>query len=199
MARFRGSIFKKSRRYGISLLETGKEFAKGKQRKYAPGVHGQKRVKLTDYGLHLYEKQKVRFIYGVNEKQFKNTFFKAAKKPGVTGTNFLQTLESRFDNVIYRAGFAKTRQQARQLVNHGHFTINGKKANIPSMMIKINDVIELKSKSHNNSEIQGAMEERHVAEWIKREEFKATFTRLPERSELNQEINESLIVEYYNR
>ncbi|MBN0919631.1 30S ribosomal protein S4 [[Mycoplasma] gypis] len=199
MSRFRGSIFKKSRRYGISLLENGKEFAKGKGRTYAPGQHGQKRVKLTDYGLHLYEKQKVRYIYGVNERQFANTFKKASKKAGVTGTNFLQTLESRLDNVVYRAGFAKTRRQARQLVNHGHFTMDGHKADIPSMLVSVGSVIELKEKSRNNSEILAAMNDRAVAEWIKREAFSATFTRLPERSELNQEINESLIVEFYNR
>ncbi|MGX9340639.1 30S ribosomal protein S4 [Mycoplasma sp. 3341] len=199
MSRFRGSLFKKSRRYGFSLLENDKEFAKGKQRKYAPGQHGQKRAKLTDYGLHLYEKQKVRYMYGLNERQFHNTFVKASKKSGVTGTNFLQTLESRLDNLVYRAGFAKTRAQARQLVNHGHFTLDGHKADIPSMLVSVNSVIELKEKSRNNSEIKEAMEQRAVAEWVKREDFKATFTRLPERNELNKDINESLIVEFYNR
>ncbi|QJR44084.1 30S ribosomal protein S4 [Mycoplasma miroungirhinis] len=198
MSRFRGSIFKKSRRYGISLLETGKEFAKGKQRKYAPGQHGQKRAKLTDYGLHLYEKQKVRFIYGVNERQFENTFKKASKRQGITGTNFLQMLETRLDNIVYRAGFAKTRKQARQLVNHGHFTLNGKKANIPSMQVTINCEIELKEGSRQNPEVTQAMNDRKVSEWIKRDDFKATLLRLPERNELNPEINESLIVEFYN-
>ncbi len=141
MARYTGPVFKKSRRYGFSILETGKEFAKGKGREYAPGQHGQRRVKMSDYGLHLYEKQKVRYMYGVNEKQFKNTFAKAAKLPGVAGLNFLQTLESRMDNVVYRLGFAETRRQARQLVNHGHFTVNGKKATIPSMQIKLGDKV----------------------------------------------------------
>ena len=199
MARYTGPVFKKSRRYGFSILETGKEFAKGKQRAYAPGDHGNKRVKLSDYGLHLYEKQKARYMYGLNEKQFKSTFHKASKLKGVAGINFLQLLESRMDNVVYRAGFASTRRQARQLVNHNHFTLNGKKANIASITIKLGDVIELKAKSQTNVQIKEAMESRPSAEWITLKGFKATFDRLPERRELNKEINESLIVEYYNK
>ena len=199
MARYTGPTFKKSRRYGFSILESGKEFAKGKRREYAPGQHGQRRVKLSEYGLHLHEKQKVRFMYGVNEKQFKNTFKRADKMKGVSGTNFLQLLESRMDNVVYRMGFASTRRQARQLVNHGHFTLNGRKADIPSITIKEGDVIELKSKSQNNTQIKESMAAKPAASWVKVEGFKGTFTRLPERSELNKEINESLVVEYYNK
>ncbi|UWD34204.1 30S ribosomal protein S4 [Mesomycoplasma molare] len=199
MSRYTGPIFKKSRRLGFSILETGKEFAKGKKRTYAPGQHGQKKVKLSDYGLHLHEKQKVRFMYGINERQFKNTFFKSSKRKGVTGTNFLQMLETRLDNIVYRAGFASTRRQARQLVNHGHFTLNGKKADIPSIQVSINDVVELKEKSRKNVQIVEALETRSKAEWIEYKDFKATLKRLPERRELNQEINDALIVEFYNK
>ncbi|WGI36655.1 30S ribosomal protein S4 [Mesomycoplasma lagogenitalium] len=199
MSRYLGPVFKKSRRLGFSILETGKEFAKGKQRTYAPGQHGDKRVKLSDYGLHLYEKQKVRFMYGINERQFKNTYFKSLKRKGVSGTNFLQMLETRLDNIVYRAGFAETRRQARQLVNHGHFTLNGKKANIPSMQVSVNDVVELKAKLRNNAQILSALETRVKAEWIEYKDFKATLLRLPERRELNKEINEALIVEFYNK
>lgn len=199
MARYTGPVFRKSRRLGFSILESGKEFAKGKQRTTAPGHHGAKKVKLSDYGLHLYEKQKVRHMYGLNEKQMEKVAAKAAKATGVTGTVILQLLEQRFDNVVYRAGFAETRRQSRQLVTHGHFTLNGKNADIASMTINVNDVIELKAKSHNNVQIKAAMETKPVAEWISRDGFKATFTRLPERRELNQEINEALLVEFYSK
>lgn len=205
MSRYTGPVFKKSRRYGFSILETGKEFVKGKQRKYAPGQHGQRKTKLSDYGLHLYEKQKVRFMYGINERQFRNTFKKATKKHGVAGTVFLQTLESRLDNIVYRAGFAETRRQARQLVNHGHFFLNGKKANIPSMILSVGDTIELTTKKEGkirkNVQILEALEKNRTAEWIKleKDKFKATFERLPERKELNPEIKESLIVEFYSK
>ncbi len=199
MARYTGPVFKKSRRYGFSILETGKEFAKGKGREYAPGQHGQRRVKMSDYGLHLYEKQKVRYMYGVNEKQFKNTFAKAAKLPGVAGLNFLQTLESRMDNVVYRLGFAETRRQARQLVNHGHFTVNGKKATIPSMQIKLGDKVSLKAKSQKNVQIVAAMASKPAAAWMTRDKFAGALDRLPERTELNKEVNEALVVEYYNK
>ncbi|WP_215744051.1 30S ribosomal protein S4 [Mesomycoplasma hyorhinis] len=205
MSRYTGPVFKKSRRYGFSILETGKEFVKGKQRKYAPGQHGQRKTKLSDYGLHLYEKQKVRFMYGINERQFRNTFKKATKKHGVAGAVFLQTLESRLDNIVYRAGFAETRRQARQLVNHGHFLLNGKKANIPSMILSVGDKIELTTKKEGkirkNVQILEALEKNRTAEWIKleKDKFKATFERLPERKELNPEIKESLIVEFYSK
>ena len=199
MARYTGPTFKKSRRYGFSILETGKEFAKGKQRTYAPGQHGQRRVKLSDYGLHLHEKQKLRYMYGMNEKQFKSTFKKASKMKGVSGINFMQTLEKRMDNMIYRMGFASTRRQARQLVNHGHFTLNGRKADIASIQININDVIELKKKSQANVQIVESLKAKPAAEWVKMDGFKGTLVRLPERSELNKEINESLIVEYYSK
>ncbi|BAP39757.1 30S ribosomal protein S4 [Metamycoplasma canadense] len=199
MSRFLGSIFKKSRRYGTSLLENNKEFTKGKKRTTAPGQHGAKRSKPSDYQLHMYEKQKVRFMYGLNERQFKNLFNVASKKAGVTGTNLLQLVESRLDNLVFRAGFARTRAQARQFVNHNHVIVDGHKANIPSMIIKPGSVIEIKSSLENNSNLKDALEVMQTASWLSRENNKVTYTRLPERNEFAKDIDESLIVEYYNR
>ncbi|MCY2903003.1 30S ribosomal protein S4 [Mycoplasmopsis arginini] len=199
MSRFLGSIFKKSRRYGTSLLENNKEFTKGKKRTTAPGQHGAKRSKPSDYQLHMYEKQKVRFMYGLNERQFKNLFNVAAKKDGVTGTNLLQLVESRLDNLVFRAGFARTRAQARQFVNHNHVIVDGHKANIPSMIIKPGSVIEIKASLENNANVKDALEVMTTAAWLTRENNKVTYTRLPERNEFAKEIDESLIVEYYNR
>ncbi|MDI3348169.1 30S ribosomal protein S4 [Mycoplasmopsis arginini] len=199
MSRFLGSIFKKSRRYGTSLLENNKEFTKGKKRTTAPGQHGAKRSKPSDYQLHMYEKQKVRFMYGLNERQFKNLFNVAAKKDGVTGTNLLQLVESRLDNLVFRAGFARTRAQARQFVNHNHVIVDGHKANIPSMIIKPGSVIEIKASLENNANVKDALEAMTTAAWLTRENNKVTYTRLPERNEFAKEIDESLIVEYYNR
>ncbi len=203
MSRFLGSINKKSRRYGFSILENGKEFSKGKKRDYAPGQHGQKRTKLSDYGVQLKEKQKVKFMYGLNERQMVNTFKKAkAIKTGILGTNFLITLESRLDNIVFRMGLSLTRSGARQLVNHGHILVNGKKVDIPSYKCKINDTISLKEKDHKNVKVLEAISAlTSTLEFISfdKKSFVGTFKRLPERKELNQEINESLIVELYNR
>ncbi|MGX9372921.1 30S ribosomal protein S4 [Mycoplasma sp. 3398] len=199
MSRFLGSIFKKSRRYGTSLLENNKEFTKGKKRMTAPGQHGAKRSKPSDYQLHMYEKQKVRFMYGLNERQFKNLFTIAARKDGVTGINLLQLVESRLDNLVFRAGFARTRAQARQFVNHNHVVVDGHKANIPSMIIKPGSVIELKSSLENNANVKDALEVMTSAAWLTRDGNKFTYTRMPERNEFAKEIDESLIVEYYNR
>ncbi|AZZ65248.1 30S ribosomal protein S4 [Metamycoplasma phocicerebrale] len=199
MSRFLGSIFKKSRRYGTSLLENNKEFTKGKKRTTAPGQHGARRSKPSDYQLHMYEKQKVRFMYGLNERQFKNLFNIAVRKEGVTGTNLLQLVESRLDNLVFRAGFARTRAQARQFVNHNHVIVDGHKANIPSMLIKPGSVIEIKASLENNANVKDALEVMQTAQWLSRENNKVTFTRLPERNEFAKEIDESLIVEYYNR
>lgn len=200
MARITGPVWKRSRRLGFSVLETGEELQK---RTYAPGQHGPtKRVKLTNYGLQLHEKQKIRFMYGVNERQFANTFAKASKMAGVTGTNFLCLLESRLDNVVYRMGFARTRRAARQLVNHGHILVNGKKVDIPSFSVKPGSTIEVKEKSKNMSAIADALEANLSLKAfvdVDKEAKKGTYLRLPERSELNQEINELLVVEYYNR
>ncbi len=202
MARYTGPSFKKSRRYGFSILENNKEFSKGKQRQTPPGQHGAgRKSRLSDYGLHLHEKQKVRFMYGINERQFRTTFQKASKRKGVAGINFLQMLETRLDNVVYRMGMASTRRQSRQLVNHGHFTINGKKADIPSMQVSIGDKITLKEKSRKNAQIVEAMEAKPASDWITLDKasWTASLTRLPERKELNSEINEALIVEYYSK
>ncbi len=199
MARYTGPQWKKSRRLGFSTLETGKELAK---RPYAPGQHGQKRKKPTEYGLQLAEKQKVRHMYGVNEKQFRNTFFRASKMEGITGYNFFCLLESRLDNVVYRLGFATTRRQARQLVNHGHILLNGVKTDIASCQVKVGDVVSVKEKSKSLEIIKSALaSQSHVPGFVEvdAEKMEGKYIRLPERSELNQEINESLIVEYYNR
>ncbi len=199
MARYTGPQWRLSRRLGFSTLENGKELNK---RAYAPGQHGQKRKKQTEYGLQLAEKQKVRHMYGVNEKQFHNTFKRAGKMSGIHGYNFFVLLESRLDNVVYRLGFAPTRRAARQLVNHGHFLVNGIKTDIPSFTVKVGDVIEVREKSRNMAAIKASLEARvTVAPFVEVDADKLTgkLTRLPERNELNQEINDSLIVEYYNR
>ena len=142
MSRYTKSTYRVSRRLGFSTLESGKELAK---KPYAPGIHGNKRgKKLSNYGVQLQEKQKVRFMYGLNEKQFRKTFEDAGKMKGVHGENLFKLLESRLDNIVYRIGFATTRRGARQLVNHGHITVNGKKVNIPSYRCKPNDVIAIK-------------------------------------------------------
>lgn len=200
MARNRGPVWKVSRRLGFSVLETGEELTK---RNYAPGQHGPtKRVKLTNYGLQLREKQRIRHMYGVNEKQFHNLFVKASKKAGVKGDNFLFMLESRLDNLVYRMGFARTRRGARQLVNHGHILVDGKRVDIPSFLVKPGQTIEVAESMLNNSAINEALEAtlNTVAfVTVDKEAKKGTFTRLPERSELNQELNEALVVEFYNR
>ena len=199
MARYTGPQWKKSRRLGFSTLETGKELSK---RPYAPGQHGQKRKKPTEYGLQLAEKQKVRHMYGVNEKQFHNTFKRASKMEGITGYNFFCLLESRLDNVVYRLGFATTRRQARQLVNHGHILLNGVKTDIASCQVKVGDVVSVKESSKSLEIIKTALaSQTHVPGFVEvdAEKMEGKYIRLPERSELNQEINEALIVVYYNR
>ena len=200
MSRYTGSVYKKSRRLVFSNLENGKELAK---RPYAPGIHGNdRRKKMSEYGLQLQEKQKVRFMYGLNEKQFHKLFEKAAKMPGVTGENFLKLLESRLDNVVYRLGLAKTRRAARQVVNHGHITVNNKKVDIPSYQVKVGDVIAVKETSLDHKAIKEAVEatlNRPAFVEFDANKLSGKLLRLPDRSELNQEINESLIVEFYNR
>ena len=200
MARYTGSSYKQARRVGFSLLENGKELAR---RPYGPGQHGNsRRGKLSDYGILLKEKQKVRVMYGMNERQFKNTFRKAEKIKGVKGTNFLRLLESRLDNLVYRTGFASTRRGARQLVNHGHVTVNGKKVDIPSYQVKVGDVISLRDKDKNLKVVAESLSKVNKrVDFIKYDEKKmeCTYVRLPERNELNADINESLIVEFYNK
>ena len=200
MARYTGPVWKKSRRLSFSVLETGEEL---KKRTYAPGQHGPtKRVKLSGYGTQLREKQRVRNMYGVSERQFSNLFEKASKMEGMAGVNFLVLLESRLDNLVYRMGFARTRAGARQLVNHGHIEVNGKKVDIPSAEIKPGSVIAVRERARNMKAINEALEANITAPAyvdVDKENKKGTFVRLPERSELNQEINEALIVEFYNR
>ena len=199
MARYTGSTYRKSRRLGFSILESGKELTR---KPYAPGQHGTSRKKLSDYGVQLQEKQKVRFMYGLNEKQFRKIFDEAGKMKGVHGENFFRLLESRLDNLVYRIGFATTRRGARQLVNHGHITVNGKKVNIPSYRVKPGDVISVKDSDKELTIIKSSLEATHNrVEFITYDDKKmiATYVRYPERSELNGEVNESLIVEFYNR
>lgn len=200
MSRYTGSSYKQARRVGFSISETGKELAR---RPYGPGQHGQDRKgKLSNYGEQLKEKQKVRFMYGVNERQFKKTFHEASKMKGIHGENFLKLLESRLDNVVYRLGLATTRRAARQLVNHAHITVNGSKVDIPSYRVKVGDTIAVKESSKDHPAMKAALEK-----VTKRVEFvtfddkklEGKFVRLPERSELSADINESLIVEFYNR
>ena len=200
MARYTGPMTRKSRRLNFSILENNTELAK---RPYAPGQHGQKGgKKLSNYGVQLQEKQKVRLMYGLNEKQFKKVFELAGKMKGVHGENLLKLLESRLDNIVYRIGFSTTRRGARQLVNHGHITVNGKKVDIPSYTCKPGDIIAIKESDKELAIVKTSLEAlNNRVEFITYDENKmaATFVRLPERSELNNEVNESLIVEYYNR
>ena len=200
MARYTKSSYRISRRLGFSTLETGEELAR---KPYAPGAHGSKKTKkLSNYGVQLQEKQKVRFMYGLNEKQFRKTFEDAGKMKGVHGENLFKLLESRLDNLVYRIGFATTRRGARQLVNHGHITVNGKKVDIPSYRCVPGDVITLKESDKELAIVKSSLEALSKrVEFITYDEAKmtATFVRYPERTELNGDINESLIVEYYNR
>ena len=197
-----GSTWKKSRRLGFSILENEKELAR---RNYAPGQHGNgRRTKLTNYGLQLQEKQRIRHTYQLSEKQFAITYNKASKRQGAAGENLLVMLESRLDNLVYRMGFARTRRGARQLVNHGHVLVDGKKVDIPSCQIKPGQEIEIRERSKNNTSINDALEATvATVEFVSvdADKKKGTYVRYPERNELFtvQPINELLVVEYYNR
>ena len=200
MARYTGPNNKKARRLSFSILENGKDIAK---RPYGPGQHGKDRKrKPSNYSIQLTEKQKVRFMYGISEKQFKKLVNDSAKMKGVHGENLLILLESRLDNLVYRIGFATTRRGARQLVNHGHITVNGKKVDIPSYRVKPGDTIAIKENSLDHKGIELALSNKiKRVDFINYDEKKkvATYVRYPERSELNADINESLIVEFYSR
>ena len=200
MARYTGSSWKISRRLGISISGTGKELEK---RPYAPGQHGpNQRKKLSEYGLQLQEKQKLRHMYGVTERQFRNLFDKAGKLAGKHGENFMVLLEARLDNVVYRLGLARTRRAARQLVNHGHILVNGSRVDIPSYRLAAGQTISLREKSRNLDVVKEAVEVNNfVPDFLTfdADKLEGTFTRLPERSELPAEINEALIVEFYSR
>ena len=200
MARYTGPSYKQARRVGFSILENGKDIAR---RPYGPGQHGADRKgKLSDYGVQLKEKQKVRFMYGLTEKQFRKTFNEASKMQGIVGENFLKLLESRLDNLVYRLGLAATRRAARQLVNHGHITVDGNKVDIPSYRVKPGSVIAVKEADKDMKVIKEALERvTSRVEFVTFDENKlsGTYVRFPERQELNADINESLIVEFYNR
>ena len=200
MSRYTGSSYKQARRTNFSLLENGKELAR---RPYGPGQHGNDRKKRqSTYGEQLKEKNKVRFMYGLNERQFHKTFVEAGKLSGVHGTNFLVLLESRLDNLVYRLGFAPTRRAARQLVNHGHITVSGNKVDIPSYRVKVGSTIAIKESDKDLKVVKDSLEK-----VLKRVEYvtfndkdlSGVYVRTPDRSELNPEINEALIVEFYNR
>lgn len=201
MSRYTGPSWKVSRRLGISLSDTGKELAR---RPYAPGQHGQNnRRKLSEYGLQLREKQKLRMTYGLSERQFANLFVKAGKiREGKHGDNFMILLERRLDNVVYRLGLATTRRQARQLVNHGHITVDGKRVDIPSYEVKPGQVISLRERSKNLQVVKDALEAvvgRAPFVSFDENKMEGSLVRLPEREELDANIDEALVVEYYNK
>ncbi|MEY8661974.1 30S ribosomal protein S4 [Ligilactobacillus faecis] len=201
MSRYTGPSWKVSRRLGISLSGTGKELAR---RPYAPGQHGQNnRRKLSEYGLQLREKQKLRMTYGLSERQFANLFLKAGKiREGKHGDNFMILLERRLDNVVYRLGLASTRRQARQLVNHGHITVDGKRVDIPSYEVKPGQVISLRERSKDLKVVKEALESvvgRVPFVAFDENTMEGSLVRLPERDELDANIDESLVVEYYNK
>lgn len=206
MGRFRGSITKQSRREGINLAETEKVQKYLDRRPYAPGQHGQRRGRgrPSDYLVRLREKQKLVRLYGMNERQFRNLFEEAASVPGVTGTVFLQLLESRLDNVVFRMGLASTRRQARQFVGHGHILVNGKKVDIPSYRVRPGDELSLSEKSRSIGLVLENMEaakRRRVSPWLEfnPETFTGVFARVPAREDLALPINENFIIEYYSR
>jgi small subunit ribosomal protein S4 len=197
-----GSVWKKSRYLNMSVTETGKEL---KKRAYIPGQHGdpKKKRKNSEYGKQLLEKQKLRNLYGVNERQFRRLFNIALKdKTTVTGLAFFRILETRLDNVVYRLGFATTRRAARQLVNHGLITVNGKKVDIPSYLVSVGDVVAVKESSRNLTVIKASLESlaatKNYVE-LDREKLCGKLIRLPERNELTLEIDEASIIEFYNR
>ncbi|QHW34372.1 30S ribosomal protein S4 [Paenibacillus rhizovicinus] len=199
MSRYTGPKFKLSRRLGISLSGTGKEL----KRAFPPGQHGPgQRKKMSGYGIQLQEKQKLRHMYGVNEKQFRNLFDKASKLKGIAGENFMALLESRLDNLVYRLGFANSRAGARQLVSHGHVTVNGKKVDIASYTVSTGDVIGLRERSRALKSIKEALGGRNfLPNYLEFNDaaVEGKYVRLPERAELPQEIDEKQIVEFYSR
>ncbi|MGI5891214.1 MAG: 30S ribosomal protein S4 [Bacillota bacterium] len=208
MARYKGAVCRLCRREGMKLYLKGDRCYSDKcavtTKAYAPGEHGQSRKKVSEYGIQLREKQKVRRIYGVLEKQFRNYFRKAEKQRGVTGENLLRLLESRLDNVVYRLGFASSRVDARQLVRHGHFTVNGKKVNIPSYLVKMGDVISVKEKSRTSPKIEAiaaALTSRTAPAWLEvdKENLVGKVIALPTREDIDLPIDEQLIIELYSR
>lgn len=201
MSRYTDPSWRVSRRLGMSLSGTGKELAR---RNYAPGDHGNdRRGRLSEYGMQLREKQKLRYMYGMTERQFRNLFKRAGKiKEGTHGTNFMILLERRLDNMVYRLGLATTRRQARQLVNHGHITVDGKRVDIPSFEVKVGQVISVRDKSKNLDVIKNAVEAvvaRPSYVEFDADKLEGKLVRLPEREDMNADIDEALIVEFYNK
>lgn len=208
MARYRGPVEKIERRFGVSLAMKGERRLKGKcgieKRPYAPGQHGQRRGKISEYANQLREKQKARLMYGISEKQFRSLFFEANRLDGNTGENLIKLIERRLDNVVYRMGFATTRRFARQLVTHGHVLVDGKRLDIPSAFVKPGQKIEIKEKSKNNPQIVRAIEltnQTGIVPWVDvdKEKVFGIFTRLPEREEVAIPVQERLIVELYSK
>lgn len=208
MARYRESVCKFCRRESQKLFLKGDRCFTDKcafeRRNYAPGQHGQRRGKFSDYGNQLREKQKVKRMYGILEKQFRKYFKEADRQKGITGNNLLILLERRLDNVIYRMGFASSRNQARQLVRHNHFIVNGRRVDVPSFLVKVGDTIEVREKSRKISfiaEALGAVERIGLPPWLEvnKDSFQGKLTGLPERKELTMPVQEQLIVELYSR
>lgn len=208
MARYIGSVCRQCRRENMKLFLKGDRCFSDKcsfdRRSYPPGDHGQKRTKVSDYGTQLREKQKVRRIYGISEKQFRICFKEADRRKGITGTNLLQQLETRLDNTVFRMGFVSSRNQGRHFVRHNHFTVNGKKVNIPSYQVKKGDVIELREKSKKVQAINDSLEaivRRGIPQWLEidKDNFKGQVVGIPAREDITLPIQEQLIVELYSK
>ncbi|WP_297528535.1 30S ribosomal protein S4 [Thiohalobacter sp.] len=208
MAKYTGPKCRQCRREGTKLFLKGEKCYTSKcpveNRPFPPGQHGQRRTRLSDYALQLREKQKLRRIYGVLERQFRSYYKEAARRKGSTGENLLQLLESRLDNVVYRMGFSASRSEARQLVRHNAILVNGRKLNIPAAQVRPNDVISLSEKARNQSRVQAAMElaqQRGIADWVQVDpkKMEGVFKSVPERSDLPSDIQEQLVVELYSK
>lgn len=208
MARYTGALCRLCRRDGMKLYLKGTKCDTAKctleRRNFAPGQHGKSRSKLSEYGLQLREKQKLRRMYGMGENQFKSYFLKASSKKGVTGDMLLQMLETRLDNIVFKLGFATGRREARQMVRHGHIRVNGRKVNIPSYQVKNNDVIGVKESGNSRKFLTAIMEltsGRPLPEWISldKAQFTGKILRIPERKDIDVPVNENMIVELYSK
>ncbi len=208
MARYIGSVCKLCRREGEKLFLKGTRCYTDKcaieRRPYPPGQHGQKRQKRSDFGIQLREKQKLKRLYGVLEQPMRNIFDKATRMKGVVGENLLSLLERRLDNIVYRSGFAASRKEARQLVKHYHFTVNGKKANVPSMVLSQGDAIEIREKSRSSQKLSGSLEANSIRElpaWLEvdKTQLKAQLKDLPRREDITSQVEERLVVELYSK
>jgi small subunit ribosomal protein S4 len=202
MARYTGPRVRISRRFGVPIFGASKYL---ERKNYGPGVHGPKaRKKHTPYGLGLIEKQKLRYYYGLQERQFRGVYERALKQRGVTGETMLQILETRLDNVVFQLGFSNTRAGARQMVSHGHVTVNGRKVNVPSYACKVNDVIEVKNTSVSRQMATKGLEastSRSIPDWVSlnKDAFKGTILRVPSRDDIQPIANEQAVVEFYSR